>query len=147
MKNAITYPECVSVFKKKCEDIKEEYFKLIKENYMYTSIGLMGFKDGVICLTIFDFLENDITFREIEYATEDDNSIVYIAPGRDRKAQNMFADAFKKCPRFTLENLKSIFYRVAHNCMKEDNSINDSFIMDYIERKDLIERDKVTIEK
>lgn len=107
----------------------------------------MGFDNNVISLTVLDFLENDIAFREIRYDTEDANGFVYFSNGKSTEPRNIFYQKFKSCPKFTLENLKSIFYQTVHHCTKFDDSINDRYVMEYIERKDLIERDKIRINK
>lgn len=146
-KNNITYSECVDIFRKKCMDIKAEYLSLVQNQYLYTSIGIMGFKNGIISLTTINFLENDIEFIEKEYATADDNGFVYFASGKNGAIKDVFSKKFQLCPRFTLENLKSLFYQTLRLCKDNDNSINDRYIMEYIARRDLIERDKIKIDR
>lgn len=147
-KEKLSYEDCVLLCKEKCDSIYDEYEGLYKQNDLSANIGIMGLnKNGQISLNTISFTNGEIKNLITNYVETDDNGFVYFATGINGNLQNIFYDKFMKCPRFTLENLKSIFYQTVHQELKNDISINDRFIMEFIERRDLIERDKIRIDK
>ena len=143
----ISYSECINLLSRKCESIKSEYLELSKNEDLFTNIGIMGIKNNTICLTVIKFLRNDIQIIEKIFDTENDPGFFFFASGKYENLSDIFLSEFYKCPKYTIQNIKSIFYRVTHKECKKDITINDSFNLEYIKRTDLIERDKIIIEK
>lgn len=134
-RESLTYETCANLFREKCNSIQDEYFHLRRENELNTSIGLMGFINDDIHVTIIDFLKDKINIKEQSFTTDDDNGFVFFAKGMTGNLSSLFMRKFSEQPIFTITNLKSIFYEIIKQESPRDISINSDLIMEYIERK------------
>lgn len=145
-RSSLSYEDCVALFRNKSDSIRDEYIKLSKSDNLNTNIGIMGLHEKSISLTNIDFLEDQIRISERSYANEDDNDFCFFATGLSGNLGRLFYDKFMKNPVFSITNIKSVFYQIIKQESRNDISINDNFIMEYITNDEKIKRDKIKIE-
>ena len=141
-KEKLTFDKAIEVLNQNYSLIYNRFLKLTnsKDNPndpFYSNLGILSLYNGKIAFADIMIKNEYIRITPHYYETDNDISFCYLAKGLGG-LPNYFSNEFYKNPVFTIQNIKSVFYKTLKDNIQNDYTINDRFILEYIIRGDLL---------